>query len=486
MHPPSFGQGQGLYKSPLPPDALYGTPSGFGSVNCCSPPAVGISSTYGVPQGDSHGPTAPSVSIIPSQSYGVPSGPNNQLVTRPGDDKHILPTSLPINQPKKPIKFRPPVPPGLISSIGSKWGDSSVWGGNNLAHNYEGNTYIPPAVPDPDPGADPSKGNSIVLPTPGGQSGQYGPPAEDYHHLQISSQFQTSGSGNSLNSNLNPPPSPPTGHSNYDVQPSIPVELPNVQYQIQSGSEHNQYSSDSTAYNSPNVVQNYQDTGSYSTISPTAQSYTQGIETIPIQGAQGSYTLQIQPAGGNHAEPVPHGEVLSNGLLQNILSVIENSGDSAHLSQYGSQGSDPIADEIGKNVLQQLGGVVTQESYGYQLPTQYEKDLAHASSDNVEEYSRASETNTKTGGTNTTSGNIADYLNRNNIAFYYNHQGQVGDVTSSDTSSVQNSVPSSTISPVYRGNKFENMVTLKSFHSKSNDSTEFWAPTTRPTTIPVS
>jgi hypothetical protein len=69
------------------------------------------------------------------------------------------------------------------------------------------------------------------------------------------------------------------------------------------------------------------------------ESRTQnGIRDFSIQGSQGRYTLQIQQAGAvggtGSGEDIPHEQVLSNGLLQDILAAIEQ--PSQHTSQYGS------------------------------------------------------------------------------------------------------------------------------------------------------
>jgi hypothetical protein len=79
---------------------------------------------------------------------------------------------------------------------------------------------------------------------------------------------------------------------------------------------------------------------------PRTQS---GVRDIAIQGSQGTYTLQIQPAGGiggtGSADDIPHEEVLSNGLLRDILAAIEqpsrqtpyfDSSDDLHHASAGS------------------------------------------------------------------------------------------------------------------------------------------------------
>jgi hypothetical protein len=64
-----------------------------------------------------------------------------------------------------------------------------------------------------------------------------------------------------------------------------------------------------------------------------------GVRDIAIQGSQGTYTLQIQPAGGiggtGSADDIPHEQVLSNGLLRDILAAIEQQ-PSQQTPQYGS------------------------------------------------------------------------------------------------------------------------------------------------------
>lgn len=48
------------------------------------------------------------------------------------------------------------------------------------------------------------------------------------------------------------------------------------------------------------------------------------FNNIPVRGALGTYTLQIQSAeGGRNSIPVPHDQVLSEGLLQSIIEAIE-------------------------------------------------------------------------------------------------------------------------------------------------------------------
>ncbi|KAJ8945593.1 hypothetical protein NQ314_009116 [Rhamnusium bicolor] len=61
---------------------------------------------------------------------------------------------------------------------------------------------------------------------------------------------------------------------------------------------------------------------SFGSNSELIQSQNIDLNNIGLQGALGSYTLQIQSADGGQGE-VPHGQVLNDGLLQSILAAIE-------------------------------------------------------------------------------------------------------------------------------------------------------------------
>lgn len=493
----------------MPPTALYGVPAapaissgGFGGsgsldFNFQAPSFSGLSTSYGVPIPNipapilptSYAPTSPSV--VPHQAYGVPflsstSDNAHNAHHSTHTDSSIPPTALPLPQPKKPVKFRPPVPVGLISSIGAKWSDS--WGGaqKQAHHHHEhhhGPPYIPPAVPDPDPGVSGNKGNAIVIPPPTAPPVQYGPPPSGGHHSDhqpAPSQFDTSVSVNAIEGTLNPPPPPPLNQDDsYKVQPSIPFQIPtpenqaggdtfnqysstsndfkidirsNAQSQLPSSSQsfnlgtgssvHNTLSSAGTSQNVEIGSAQYQQTSSYVTPgSSFNQNFGNEVQTIPIKGSQGSYSLQIQAAGGNSDQQVPHGEVLSNGLLQDILAAIENPAESIKLNQYNNeQVSDPVANEIGMTVLKQLGPTLAQESISHQLPTQYGKDLVDASSNDLPQITQVNDSEVSQTGYNADStaessnietetvpqeGKVSDYLQKNNVALYYNTQGDV-------------------------------------------------------------
>lgn len=484
LQPPALGPqpfSGGLYKKPLSPNALYGVPdaAGIGNTGCCGPPPVditvqGLHNSYGAPIPSVQTPVPPpvsfsSVSPPPYQEYGapvLPTGPGN--VQNLHSNYQVPPTTLPIAQPKKPVKFRPPVPAGLISSIGAKWGDSSVWGGQSQSHHFHGNAYIPPAVPDPDPGIRANKDNPLIIPAPTAPAIQYGVPSGSSFHEnqhQATNQLDTSVSTNAIESGVNIPPTASHDQGIYNIQPSIPIELSASDHQGRVNNGQNYYSSSVTTYNA-GTSGHYQQSGNYESSSST--DFNGGVQTIPIKGSQSSYTLQIQAAGGNSGEQVPHNEVLSNGLLQDILAAIENPADSAKLHQYNNQqGSDPVANEIGLSVLKQLQNTLTADSNSHQIPTQHGKDLVHASSDNLPEFSKTTESSDLIAdpsafyGSNANSDNInfknvtpsesrvSDYLKKNKIAFYYNNQDQIQERNGDDANPVivQKFLPNNSTNP---------------------------------------
>ncbi|KAK5639584.1 hypothetical protein RI129_012076 [Pyrocoelia pectoralis] len=62
--------------------------------------------------------------------------------------------------------------------------------------------------------------------------------------------------------------------------------------------------------------------------SELVKSQSVDLNTIPLKGALGSYTLQIQSADGGESR-IPHNQVLNDGLLQSILNAIEQPQENA-------------------------------------------------------------------------------------------------------------------------------------------------------------
>ncbi|KAF5284785.1 hypothetical protein FQA39_LY04510 [Lamprigera yunnana] len=81
------------------------------------------------------------------------------------------------------------------------------------------------------------------------------------------------------------------------------------------------------------------------------------LNNIPLQGALGSYTLQIQSANGETPN-IPHNQVLNDGLLQSILNAIEQPQQNTatilsqpllHLQQIPPQSQQPLSYDFIQN-----------------------------------------------------------------------------------------------------------------------------------------
>lgn len=99
-----------------------------------------------------------------------------------------------------------------------------------------------------------------------------------------------------------------------------------------------------------------------------AQTISGDGDGFQIQGSQGTYTLQIQPADGGLGTDgsdakIPHDRLLANGLLENIIAAIEKQ-------------------PAGGQIL--INGVLGQ-------PEQYGSDLAQSASSSVVEQAKSSE-----------------------------------------------------------------------------------------------
>jgi len=454
----------------LPPSTSYGAPQGGGSVghppipsgDYGEPPVGGLGpppppdSSYVPPSGGSaHQPSnqygAPisiqSGALIPpgqpSGQYGVPPiapsapTPNNEYGAPPPSDAGIVITksqSFELNvpgistthtqiMPKEPVKFRDPVPVGLITSIGETVANHNAFG----ISRPKGPTYLPPPVPDPanahgDSGSPPiiygspqaaspisfGSGSSshhglIPPPAPAGFSSYssggsqtvalfgrvpldtYGAPnshSSSGHNCGATSFVPSSGFGSQSHSSSaysssfhsstsggisNNPSAPSQAYSapNGNYQPSAPSNLygappaPPIIYgspdqtALQTSSANGEASSDTnggistgseaaagnavaealTSNGLPldldTIFQSQQNSlSSQASALGHEEPRTQnGVRDFSIQGSQGRYTLQIQPANGvggtGSAGDIPHEEVLSNGLLQDILAAIE-------------------------------------------------------------------------------------------------------------------------------------------------------------------
>ncbi|XP_023718305.1 proline-rich extensin-like protein EPR1 [Cryptotermes secundus] len=462
--PPSFG---GL--SP-PPSSSYGAPSGGGSVGQSlipsgdygAPPVGDLGppadpgSSYGVPSSvggsphspsDQYGapPSAPSGAYIPpeqplitpssqppSNEYGAPPASNVAVeITKSQGFELTVPgiSSTHTNiMPKEPVKFREPVPAGLLTSIGETVANNNAFGINPP----KGPTYLPPPVPDPVNSHSDSGSPPIIYGSPQALSSTFFGSGSSYHGLSpppapssfssysgggsqtlalfggapvdtygaptshssagnncgatsfvpssgfgsqsvpssaYGSPLHSSGSVEISNSLLGsyqnygaPPPSQSYRAPDGNYQPSAPQVIYGSpdQAALQTSSVNGQSSSDTdggtlaggnavaealTSNGLPldlDTLFQSQQTALSAPASPLhhEELRTQsGTRDFSIQGSQGRYTLQIQQAGAvgglGSGEDIPHEQVLSNGLLQDILAAIEQQ-PSQQTSEYGS------------------------------------------------------------------------------------------------------------------------------------------------------
>lgn len=125
------------------------------------------------------------------------------------------------------------------------------------------------------------------------------------------------------------------GGSYQNTAQALPV--PQAQTGYQTSEQHNTYGDLSTSHTqkvhsevNTNLIENGHDgkeygksvAQSFGPSSELIQSQSIDLNNIPLQGALGSYSLQIQSADGK-SNGVPHGQVLNDGLLQSILAAIE-------------------------------------------------------------------------------------------------------------------------------------------------------------------
>jgi len=340
----------------LPPEGTFGTPIAI----CCGTPPPDLVSQkpldiqYGLTYGQASGRQIP--------------GPNLQ--------------------PKNPVKNRAPVPPGLVEST--------------QYNNFQGEPYIPPPVSDvPTAGNDayaapssstgysssnssPNLEQSPIISqgqqqynTPAtldtqsnivhnqGLSTSYAIPApESYQH--ITQTVSVNNAAQEPNSYVQPNQLSLSNVDNYGA----PQQSFDLNQQIEENKNHpqlrdaenNSQQPENNNYQQQPENNNYQqqpENNNYqhrpdgvdvneivnslglegSSVVGSKSVDINGLQEYPVQGSTGNYMLQIQP-GQRGGENVAHDQVLSNGLLQDILSAIENQQKSDNSYDNQPQGSE--------------------------------------------------------------------------------------------------------------------------------------------------
>uniref|UniRef100_A0A1B0CH24 Putative mucin 91c isoform a n=1 Tax=Lutzomyia longipalpis TaxID=7200 RepID=A0A1B0CH24_LUTLO len=394
----SFEVGPYSYGPPPPPVSIstsYGPPSHHGGPIAISHVSHGGSfGSHGGSHGGhqistSYGPPAfsfpkqsyklpPAGLMPPSGVYGVPPGGTYAgLAIQHGTvSGNLKPWPVPGSAPKRPIPFRAPVPQGLLESIGHNVQHLDNFGVKPHHGGHGGGVYLPPPSELPAP---PHGLNTLPL-----ENSQR--PFLSQHNFN---GFPGEGRGGHdcghgpqvLQDSYGPPPSgtvQPTaeeGHSGgYDVSgggiADVPTgHQPHAVYGVPDfGPAFHSGGGDSLAYDTevrsaavPAGQQN-----SDSKAEPSEEEKTKaevsgltGLDvisaqksqsiTIPVQGALGTYQLQFQaadPLAGGDANGIdaPHQQLLSQGLLQSILSAIEQpNGQNQQVTQDIHSNHDDVA-----------------------------------------------------------------------------------------------------------------------------------------------
>jgi len=273
-------------------------------------------------------------------------------------------------QPKNPVKNREPVPPGLVEST--------------QFNSFQGEPYIPPPVSDvstagndayaaPSSSTGYSNSNSspdleknplnsqdqqqynipAVQDTSNngehnqGLSTSYAIPApESYQH--ITQTVSVNNAAQEPNSYIQPNQFSLSNVDNYgtpqqsfDLNQQIEESKNSPQLRDAENNsqqpENNNYQHQPDGVDVNDIVKSLGLEGSSVVGSKSVD--INGLQEYPVQGSTGNYMLQIQP-GQRGGENVAHDQVLSNGLLQDILSAIENQQKSDNSYDNQPQGSE--------------------------------------------------------------------------------------------------------------------------------------------------
>lgn len=265
-------------------------------------------------------------------AYGVPSG------------KQIEGPKL---QPKTPIKFRPPVPSGLLQSLGK---DSS--GDYSKGSSFRGQTYIPPPIPEVSKNDEPYSGDS--------NSGLY----DSYSDKQSSKDATINADSISFDNSLkfsNPSPnvqySQGTGYA-------APIESASFnQAPQQSFNVPSSFSSDPYGTSNPELQSVLSSLGDKDPSITPSQSVELPAFTSLNSGSidQNQYVFQLQSSNG--AAGLSGDRVLSQDLLQNVLSAIEQQHQPSSSAGF-YENSDSIQAAGSENVpkVQKIEEASKQES----------------------------------------------------------------------------------------------------------------------------
>ncbi|XP_065221106.1 atrophin-1-like [Planococcus citri] len=270
------------------------------------------------------------VSSYPTQqiglAYGVPSG------------KQIEGPKL---QPKKPIKFRAPVPSGLLQSVGKD-------GHDYRGSEFRGQTYIPPAIPELSKPDDTSAGDSSGYSDNYQQNdGSY----DSYSAKQPSKDTTFNGDSNSFDNSLkfsNPSPNIQfSQNTDYPGSESLSFnQAPQQSFNVPSS-----FGSDGYGTSNPELQSLLSSLGDKSpSITPSHSVELPAISSNNLNGigyGQNQFEFQLQSSNGGSG--LSNERVLSQDLLQNVLSAIEQQNKQSSSSSFYEH-SDSIQTAGSENV----------------------------------------------------------------------------------------------------------------------------------------
>ncbi|CAB3371653.1 Hypothetical predicted protein [Cloeon dipterum] len=253
--------------------------------------------TYGPPPKDSYGPP-PKDNYGPPRGLPPPPGPPQNSYGPPPFKIAGQEAGLDINPPKVPVKFRPPVPNGLLQSIAVNAQANQE--GHHLVKPV-GDTYLPPAVPEP------------------GSNVHSAPAFTDAAHVGQVTSYTVQNFGLT---------GPEIG-----ISPQITIgnfaEPLLTAYNVNQDAHH--FGPSGHFAEPPGSVQFAQQH-----INQVPSNHAPAHKEIPIKGDHGTYTLQVQASGGSEHNPdIPHEQILSQDLLKDVLAAIEQNPSGGQVGSHG-------------------------------------------------------------------------------------------------------------------------------------------------------
>ncbi|KAI8033744.1 hypothetical protein M5D96_013501 [Drosophila gunungcola] len=328
---------------PPPPSGNYGPPPPPPSGNY-GPPPPPPSGSYGPPPSGSFGPPPPQFAALTSSSssssshahsqsnvniqYGPPSG-NPQPFPQHG-----------AGQPNKPVAYRPPVPAGLLESIGATVQHLDQFG---VKPQQQPATYIPPAANEIALAG--SAPPSLPAPQALYQPPPPPPPAAAAPQVILQQQLPAPQPGPSFihQKQFGPPGPPPPPEPQYLPPPVANIRLQHTQQLVTGPAD---------SYGPPPSGNDLDyDHAGYASQKNAVAALPDGTDPQQLPGLDG---LDVQFGGSLNNNPsasngdANHEEILSQGLLQSILTAIEQPSQQNlpqnHKAQSRSDEHDQVRD----------------------------------------------------------------------------------------------------------------------------------------------